>query len=99
MLDNELAAGCDACGGSGIHWPADPDGYQPPVGWSWVERCDTCQRYRSDAAAALVLVERGVGTKARWFERATGRRQRWWLGSDEPASVAINTPAALEAER
>jgi len=29
---------CEECDGSGIHWPANADGYPLPRGWSSVER-------------------------------------------------------------
>ena len=55
---------CAECEGTGVHWPAGPNGHAPPPGWSWVQRCESWPQYRNDAAAAVALVNNGVGTKA-----------------------------------
>lgn len=54
---------CEACGGSGIRCPAEPSCSLPdlPVGWVVVERCDLCERYPDDLAAAEVVCE-GAGS-------------------------------------
>lgn len=46
--------GCEGCIYPGIRWPAATNGDSSR---SWVERCDTCERYDSDDAAAEYLLE------------------------------------------
>lgn len=78
-----------------IHWPACPDGYAPPAGWTWVERCDDCALCDDDEYAAIVLIlELGRPYLAvAWFDRdALQRLSRYRPG----ASVAIDfTPEEL----
>ena len=71
---DEQAVRCTDCPSgelAGIHWPADPDGFDPPAGWSWVERCDSCNRYLDDESAAKQLNELGHGRECRYFDRET----------------------------
>jgi hypothetical protein len=72
-------------------WPADPDGWQPPADWSWVERCDAADLYPDDEAAAHALA-RLLGqpdAEVRWFDRQT----REPLEDYRPgASAAIHLP-------
>jgi hypothetical protein len=55
--------GCEGCDGSGVRCPAEPSCAIPelPPGWVVVERCDYCERYPNDLAAAEV-----VCTDAKW---------------------------------
>lgn len=49
---------CDGCVGntvSGVRWPAIVDG---DASRSWVERCDTCQRFSNDEAAAQAVADK-----------------------------------------
>ncbi len=49
--DESLA--CEGCDGSGIRDPSTPScSLHLPQGWHVLERCDTCQRFPSDMAAA-----------------------------------------------
>lgn len=57
-VQNDCDDGCAHCRFPGIRWPASPDGYND---CSYVERCDSCERYESDEAAAKFLAaELGV---------------------------------------
>jgi hypothetical protein len=53
---------CDCCGGTGIRYPAEPSCKLPdlPPGWFVVERCDLCDRYPDDLAAAQVVCEESM---------------------------------------
>lgn len=84
---------CDDDEPAGVHWPADPDGVDPPEGWTWVERCDASDLYADDELAAFALrdsLESRPGELAyeiAWFDRKTLKR----LDDYEPgASCAIN---------
>ena len=46
---------CQSCGGIGLFAPAVPSCDIPGkrAAWIVVERCDTCERYANDVAAAL----------------------------------------------
>jgi hypothetical protein len=47
---------CAGCRGNGIRCPATPSCRLPRLqGWTVVERCDTCERYPNDLAAAAAL--------------------------------------------
>ena len=51
---------CEGCDGTGIRWPAQPLCLVPGIeGTSLVviERCDTCEVYPDDLAAAVTLFE------------------------------------------
>lgn len=80
----------------GIHWPADPDGWEPPDGWSWVEKGDEEDEYATDEDAARELVRLGIGTEWRYFHRETledrsqGDAAIW--ADLSGCSVAINVP-------
>lgn len=51
--------GCAHCKYPGVRWPASPDGDST---FSYVERCDYCERYDGDLSAALHLAaDKGVG--------------------------------------
>lgn len=98
---DEQAARCTDCPSgdlAGIHWPADPDGFDPPDGWSWVERCDSCNRYLDDETAAKRLNELGHGTECRYFDRETLEdRSADLAGSDlDGCSVALNVSAPAD---
>jgi len=99
--DFEQVVRCTDCPSgdlAGIHWPADPDGFDPPEGWSWVERCDSCQRYPDDESAAKQLNDLGHGTEYRYFDRETLEDRSADTESPEleGCSVAINvSPPAL----
>lgn len=54
MEREDYCEGCDGCRFSGIRWPAAPDS---STDQSFLERCDYCERYESDADAAIALVE------------------------------------------
>ena len=60
---------CEGCGGDGVRVPADPscaiDG--KPRAWIVVERCDTCEIFADDLAAALSSFRR-----AGWFRCENG---------------------------
>jgi hypothetical protein len=92
---DDQAVRCTACPSgelAGIRWPADPDGFDPPEGWSWVERCDSCNRYPDDESAAKHLNELGHGTEYRYFDRDTleDRSTHAECPDLEGCSVAIN---------
>ncbi len=93
--DVEQAIRCTDCPTgelAGIHWLADPDGFDPPGGWSWVERCDACNRYPDDESPAQRLHELGHGTECRYFDRETleERSSHAECPDLEGCSVAIN---------
>jgi hypothetical protein len=51
---------CEGCGGDGIRAPASPSCVIPGIDfseWVVVEKCDTCQRYQDDFAAACAVFE------------------------------------------
>ena len=59
---------CPGCPGNGIRCPATPSCRLPRMkGWTVVERCDTCQHYPNDLAAAAALF-----TKVKWVACASG---------------------------
>jgi hypothetical protein len=62
-------ARCPACGGSGVLMPALPSCDIPALRRPWfvVERCDTCERFSDDLAAASTRY-----TIAGWFRCANG---------------------------
>lgn len=51
--DNDCE-GCKHCQFPGIRWPSSPDSNTDQ---SFLEKCDYCERYESDADAAIALVE------------------------------------------
>lgn len=62
-MDNDLdmaalglngCEGCQHCTYAGIRWPASPDGF---TDLSYVDRCDHCEIYDSDEAAAKALAK------------------------------------------
>jgi hypothetical protein len=62
------ARSCPGCSGNGIRSPATPSCRLPRLkGWTVVERCDTCQRYPDDLAAAAALFR-----KVKWVTCAGG---------------------------
>jgi hypothetical protein len=98
---DEQAVMCTACPSgelAGIRWPADPDGFDPPEGWSWVERCDSCYRYPDDESAAKHLNELGHGTEYRYFDRDTleDRSTHAECPDLEGCSVALNALAPVD---
>lgn len=63
-----LVKHCEGCDGSGIRSPAEPMcriAMRP--GWLVVERCDTCERFRTDLDAAKSRYH-----DARWVTCANG---------------------------
>jgi hypothetical protein len=50
---------CEGCDGSGVRCPAEPSCILSnlPRDWVVVERCDYCERYPDDLAAARVVCE------------------------------------------
>ena len=62
------AKSCPGCSGNGIRCPATPSCRLPRLqGWTVVERCDTCDRYPNDLAAAAALFQ-----TAKWIMCAAG---------------------------
>ena len=73
---------CEGCDGSGIRWPATPSCVLPATddGWFVVERCDTCQKYEDDLAAAEALFQ-----DAHWTNCADGGAHavgKWQIDSN-----------------
>lgn len=66
---------CDC--GDGIFWPVAADGCNDH---SFVERCDSCERYESDARAAVALATR-LGCRIGVAQRSPIEGQEW---DDEP---------------
>ena len=66
---SERAGGCEGCDGNGIRCPAEPSCVLPdlPVGCVVVERCDYCERYPNDLAAAQAVCE-----DAKWIRCESG---------------------------
>lgn len=61
---------CPGCPGNGIRCPATPSCRLPRLqGWTVVERCDTCERYPNDLAAAAALFR-----TVKWVACADGGR-------------------------
>ena len=60
---------CEGCDGSGIRCPAGPSCPLPdlPAGWVVVERCDYCERYPDDLAAAAIVCD-----KSMWLQCESG---------------------------
>jgi hypothetical protein len=51
--ERDVSLDCEGCDGSGIRDPSTPScSLHLPQGWHVLERCDTCQRFASDMAAA-----------------------------------------------
>ena len=49
---------CAGCPGHGVRCPATPSPRLPGLrGWTVVERCDMCDRYPNDLAAAAALFQ------------------------------------------
>jgi hypothetical protein len=82
--------GCEGCDGSGIRWPAGPSCPLPdlPAGWVVVERCDSCERFPDDLAAAAV-----VCGQSKWLQCESGGFHAVGL-----PRAAVNV-AATSAER
>ena len=58
--ENSLEAEpCEGCDGSGIRAPAEPSCViaEEAAGWTVVERCDACELYADDLAAAARVFE------------------------------------------
>jgi len=67
-VDAIIAEDCEGCDGSGIRAPAHPSCYVPlPHGFSVIERCDSCEVYPDDLAAA-----RAIADDCRWLRCADG---------------------------
>jgi hypothetical protein len=61
---------CPGCPGTGVRCPATPSCRLPRLkGWTVVERCDTCERYPNDLAAAAALFQ-----NVKWVTCADGGR-------------------------
>lgn len=68
---------CEDCDGSGVRREATPhSGEKAPSGWEVVERCDTCEQFENDFAAARSLSKR---VHERHSER--GSDTIVWIGS------------------
>ena len=59
---DEFSETCEGCDGSGIRCPAEPSCPLPqmPAGWVVVERCDYCEKYEDDLAAAAVVCDEAI---------------------------------------
>lgn len=55
VIDGVFCEGCDGHTVPGVRWPTAPSG---DTSREWVERCDTCQRYPDDDAAAQAVVDK-----------------------------------------
>lgn len=74
-----VCEGCFQCAFPGIRWPASPDGYSD---YSYVDRCDYCERYKSDEAAAKFLAEK-LGVRWGYAEREHPENIRWAPAEDD----------------
>jgi hypothetical protein len=97
--DEHGGCGEHADGLVGIHWPTKADNTDPPEGWSWVERCDMCELFEDDEAAARALIVKlGLpATEVAWFDRYSHEPvpgNKYVTG----ASVAINIPETAHPE-
>lgn len=97
MTIDENGCGEHADGLVGIHWPTKADNTDPPEGWSWVERCDMCELFEDDEAAARALIVKlGLpATEVAWFDRYSHEPvpgNKYVMG----ASVAIKIPEPEE---
>lgn len=72
---------CEGCGGSGIRCPATPSCRLAICGDGWivVERCDMCDLYADDLAAASVLFH-----ETRWVICASGGPHAIGRGATDP---------------
>jgi hypothetical protein len=86
----DLSSVCEGCPGTGIRSPADPscaiDGVDLTV-WTIVERCDMCERFDDDLAAA-----KEVFATTRWVECKAGGWHA--VGRDAKGAVSPVTPDA-----
>ena len=59
MSDVTGESQCEGCDGTGIRVPADPSCLLPAEASNWivVEKCDYCDRYEDDFAAAAQVFE------------------------------------------
>lgn len=67
-----MDAGHDAicvCSGSGFLWDQTYGEADIPEGWTPVQRCDLCEKYPDDEAAARAAAE--LDTEAEWCEPPT----------------------------
>ncbi len=72
---------CDGCDGSGIRPDSTQHGGPVPDGFVAVERCDTCQRFDDDLAAA-----KAWGTDASEFQNmAIAKPPCTWLSGSTAA--------------
>ena len=85
-LTDTATNGCEGCQHNlhaGIRWPASPDGY---FDLSYVDRCDYCELYSSDEAAAKALAEH-YGVRWGWAYRTakpkTDEDIRWEPAEDD----------------
>jgi len=78
------AKSCPGCPGNGIRCPATPSCRLPRLkGWTVVERCDTCERYSNDLAAAAALFQ-----TVKWITCANGGLHAVGKDSIEPVHAA-----------
>ena len=84
--------GCEGCDGSGIRCPASPSCTIPAAGegWTIVERCDCCELYPDDLAAARVLFQETIWVKCEANgDHAIGRQLRGRFLRREAASQPV----------
>jgi hypothetical protein len=64
-----ISSFCEGCNGDGVRAPATPSCHVQALkqGWMIVERCDACQVFSDDFAAAQI-----VGTEPRWVRCEDG---------------------------
>ena len=82
---DEADDGCEGCHGSGIRCPASASCAIPAAGdgWTIVERCDLCELYSDDLAAARALFQEAIWvTCAAGGDHAAGRYLTWrWIAA------------------
>lgn len=88
-----MRGNCEACNDAGLHVPASPScrlGHEP--GWIVVERCDACEMFADDhAAASTVFHEVQWIVCANHGDHVVGRLPFRSLSGIGPSASAVNS--------
>jgi len=97
----KLCEGCED--GKGVRDDALPGCFTPPKGWRVVERCDTCDVYKDDLAAAVTVSEESASihctTGSHSHVIARGDRPSETRPDNETCLIPAEIQAALVTQR